>query len=131
MTAWALLAAPLLIGCDLTSLDDWTLALLTNDDVLAVNQDPAGKPVAVLRPAGAGEIEVWVRELSDGSKAVGLLNPGLDPADVTIPWSDLGLSGQPEVRDVWTGQPLSSTAAGLSAPVPAHGARLIRIERPK
>src|SRR5437764_3643577 len=72
ITLWSLLSAPLLIGCDMTQLDDLTRGLLTNDEVLDVNQDPLGRPAG--RVAKDGRLEVWARDLEDGSKAVGLFN---------------------------------------------------------
>ena len=72
MSLWCLLDAPLLIGCDMTQLDDFTLSLLTNDEVIAIDQDPLGKQAA--RVAQEGQMQVWAKDLEDGSKAVGLFN---------------------------------------------------------
>src|SRR5438552_12942763 len=80
ISLWCLLAAPLLIGCDMTQLDDFTLNLLTNDEVLEVNQDPLGKQAA--RVAQNDDLEVWAKDLEDGSKAVGLFNRGESDASV-------------------------------------------------
>src|SRR2546426_5389012 len=76
ITLWSLLAAPLLIGCDLTQLDTFTHALLTNDEVLDVNQDPLGK--AAIRKVKNGQTEIWTRPLFDGSTAVGIFNRGAE-----------------------------------------------------
>jgi alpha-galactosidase len=70
ITLWSLLCSPLLIGCDMTKFDDFTLNLLTNDEVIAVNQDPLGKQAG--RIAQDGELEIWAKPMQDGSKAVGL-----------------------------------------------------------
>jgi alpha-galactosidase len=125
VTAWALLAAPLLIGCDLTALDEFTLSLLTNDSVLEVNQDPRGS--AAVRKAGDGESEVWSRPLADGTVAVGLFNRGFDSIGITATWKDLGLAGRLPVRDLWQGKDLGVFEGSFSTSVPAHGAVLIRI----
>jgi len=129
ITAWSLLAAPLLIGCDLTRLDDFTLALLTNDEMLDVNQDPLGR--AAERVGGSGWNEVWARPLADGTTAVGLFNRGFDRAEVTVRWADLGLSGKLPVRDCWLRNDLGSFAGSFTASVPPHGAMLLRIGKPK
>jgi alpha-galactosidase len=76
ITLWSLLAAPLLIGCDMTQLDDFTLGLLTNDEVLAVNQDPLGKQATDVKTEQSPEIAILARPLSDGTMAVGLINRG-------------------------------------------------------
>ncbi len=123
LTAWAMLGAPLLIGCDLTALDPFTRALLTNDAVLNINQDPAGRPVTVIRVSG--EVEVWVRQMEAGWLAVGVFNPGLDRAEVRIPWKQLDLSGPRFLQDAWTWQDLDASGEELRCSVPAHGARLL------
>src|SRR6185437_3468969 len=95
ITLWCMLASPLLIGCDMTQLDDFTLSLLTNDEVLAVNQDPLGKQAA--RVAKNGDLELWAKDMEDGSKAVGLFNRSKAETKVTANWSDLGLTGKQKV----------------------------------
>ena len=99
LTLWSLLASPLLLGCDLTRLDDFTRSLLTNDDVLDVNQDPLGKPAK--RVSRAGLIEIWSRPLFDGTIAVGLFDRGPVKSPVTVRWSDLGRKGVQPVRNLW------------------------------
>ena len=124
ITLWSLLSAPLLIGCDMTQLDDFTLSLLTNDEVLAVNQDPLGKQAARFRKKG--ELEVWVKDLEDGSIAVGLFNRGKWKSEVSVTWSELGLHGNQIVRDLWSQKDLGSFADELSRIVPRHGAVLLK-----
>lgn len=127
ITLWCLLAAPLLIGCDMTALDDFTLALLTNDEVLDVDQDPLGKaagPVVV-----HGRKQVWARPLSDGATAVGLFNLDYQPGPVTIDWAALGLRAPQRVRDLWRQKDLGTLATGYQAVVPAHGAMLIKVRQ--
>lgn len=126
ITLWSLLAAPLLIGCDMTKLDDFTLNLLTNDEVLAVNQDPLGHQAH--RVSSKDGREIWVKELEDGSEAVGLFNRNESPARVTAQWSDLGLTGSQKVRDLWRQKDLGSFSSEFGIDVPAHGAALIRVQ---
>ena len=91
VSLWCLVAAPLIFSGDITRLDDFTLSLLTNDEVIDVDQDPLGKPGR--RVAIDGDLEVWARDMEDGTKAVGLFNRGEDTATVTAKWTDLGLKG--------------------------------------
>jgi alpha-galactosidase len=96
ISLWCLLSSPLLIGCDMAQLDDFTTGLLTNDEVLEVNQDPLGKQAALI--VRIGNVEVWAKDMEDGSKAVGLFNRGRVTSPVTAKWSDIGLSGSQKVR---------------------------------
>ena len=125
---WALQAAPLFIGADLSRLDPFTLALLTNDEVLDVDQDPLGHAAA--RVWKQGRLEIWARPLSDGSIAVGLFNRGLASTTVTAHWSDLGLRGNQPVRDLWLRKDLGVFRDAFSATVPRHGVVLVKIGRP-
>jgi alpha-galactosidase len=129
ITLWSLLCAPLLIGCDMTQLDEFTSSLLTNDEVLEVNQDPLGKQAA--RVKAAGDIEVWAKEMEDGSRAVGLFNRGRWKSDVTVSWTELGLEGTQGVRDLWRQKSLGVFQGGVTLPVPRHGAVLIRVGQPQ
>jgi alpha-galactosidase len=76
VSLWCLLAAPMLIGCDMTKFDDFTLGLLSNDEVLAVNQDPLGKQATRVKDDVEHGVEIWARPLADGATAVGLFNRG-------------------------------------------------------
>lgn len=125
ITLWSLLSSPLLIGCDLTKLDSFTLNLLTNDEVIAVNQDPLGKPAHRVRKTG--DIQVWSRPLSDGSTAVGIFNLGETPALGSASWSELKLSGSKKVRDLWRQKSLGSMKGGLKTELRPHGCSLFRI----
>jgi alpha-galactosidase len=126
ISLWCLLSAPLLIGCDLERLDDFTLNLLTNDEVLGINQDAAGKQATSVARDGA--LRVYAKDLEDGSKAVGLFNTGSnDTAKVTAKWSDLRLTGKCVVRDLWRQKDLGVFDGEFAMPVAPHGAELIRI----
>jgi alpha-galactosidase len=125
ISLWCLLDSPLLIGCDMTQFDDFTLSLLTNDEVLEVNQDPLGKQAA--RIAKNGDLEVWAKDMEDGSKAVGLFNRGKAETKVTANWSDLGLTGKLKVRNLWSQKDLGQFSDKFEASVPKHGVVLVRI----
>jgi alpha-galactosidase len=122
---WALVAAPLIYSGDMTRLDEFTLNVLTNDEIIEVNQDPLGKPG--YRVAKNGDLEVWKRELEDGSIAVGLFNRGEKPAMVTATWSDLGLSGKIKVRDLWRQKDLGKYKIQYSEQVGRHGVVMVKI----
>ncbi|RYZ58154.1 MAG: hypothetical protein EOP08_16545 [Proteobacteria bacterium] len=126
ITLWSMLAAPLLIGCDLTQVDDFTKRLLMNHDVIEIDQDPLGKPAK--RVHQDGQTEVWARPLADGSYAVALFNRGSSRTNIGANWQrDLGISGAPKVRDLWRRRDLGNKSGGYSAAVPAHGAMLFRV----
>ena len=127
VTLWSLLSAPLLIGCDLTRLDPFTLGLLTNDEVIAVNQDALGKQASRALRDEATESEVWAKDLEDGSKAVGLFNRGEMATTISLKWSDLGLSGAQQARDLWRQKDVESSADGYTVEVPRHGCVMLKV----
>jgi alpha-galactosidase len=125
ISLWCLLASPLLLGCDMAQLDEFTLNLLCNDEVLAVNQDPLGRQgTHVTRTDSA---QVWAKDMEDGSKAVGLFNLAEENTKVTIKWADLGLTGPQAVRDLWRQRDLGKLNAEFTAEVPRHGVVLVRV----
>ncbi len=125
ISLWCLLSAPLLIGCDMTQLDPFTLNLLENDEVLAVDQDLPGKQAMTVDKNG--ETRVYAKDMADGSKAVGLFNLGEIETQVQINWSDLGLKGKLHVRDLWRQKDLGRFENAFSATVPRHGVVLIKV----
>ncbi len=129
ISLWSMLGAPLIIGCDLTQLDDFTKDLLTNHDVIEIDQDPLGKVATVAKKDGTTEI--WTRPLFDGTTAVGLFNRGTQKTKMVVRWSDIGLSGTLPVRDLWLRRNLKPGAVGYSFDVPGHGAVLIKVGKPK
>jgi alpha-galactosidase len=128
LTLWSLLAAPLLIGSDISRLDQFTIDALSNDEVIAVDQDPLGRQGT--RRSQEGSLEVWARPLWDGTIAVGLFNRSKAPAPVTARWADLGLKGSQPVRDLWKQQDLGAVKDTFTATVPGHGAVLVKIGKP-
>jgi alpha-galactosidase len=127
ITLWCLVAAPLLLGCDLEKLDDFTLNLLTNDEVLAVNQDALGKQALCV--AKDGDLRVYAKDLEDGSLAVGLFNLGETAANVSVKWSDLKLSGEKSVRDLWRRKNLGKYSDKFHMQVAPHGAELVKLSK--
>jgi alpha-galactosidase len=125
VSLWCLLSSPLLIGCDLTQLDDFTLNLLTNDEVIEVNQDPLGKQAIQIVKDKTREI--WAKEMEDGVMAAGLFNRSESEANIRINWSDLGLTGKVIVRDLWRQQDLGEFENQYTATVGRHGVVLLRL----
>jgi alpha-galactosidase len=125
MSLWCLLCSPLLIGCDMTQLDAFTLNLLTNDEVLEVNQDPLGRQAARVQRTDASDI--WAKRMEDGSLAVGLFNRGYLTGTVTVALKTLGLTGPQRVRDLWRQKELGTERDRITAEIPGHGALLLRL----
>ncbi|HMI02020.1 MAG TPA: putative Ig domain-containing protein [Pedobacter sp.] len=126
ISLWSLLAAPLLIGCDLTRLDDFTYGLLSNPEVIAVNQDILGKQASrVIRDKN---IQVWSKQLLDGSIAVGVFNLGEIPVDYQLSLAALQLRGKHTLRDLWKQEDMGSIEISFSVPVNRHGVKLFKIK---
>ncbi|MCC8411071.1 putative Ig domain-containing protein [Mucilaginibacter sp. UR6-1] len=126
ISLWSLLASPLLIGCDIVQMDDFTLNLLTNDEVIAVNQDVLGKQAR--RVLAKDNYEVYVKELADGSKAVGFFNLSDKYRSISVNPSDIGLSPAAQVRDVWRQKDLGKAASGFSYKLAPHGVMMIKVK---
>ncbi len=124
VSLWCLLSAPLLIGCDLAKLDDFTLNLLTNDEVIAVDQDPLGKQAQ--QAFKMGDQEVWVKQLEDGSKAVGIFNLSDKDDVIRFYWTNIGLGDTQKVRDLWRQKDIGTFKGMFATRVAPHGVTLIR-----
>jgi hypothetical protein len=127
ISLWALLSAPLLIGCDLERLDDFTLNLLTNDEVLAIDQDRLGRQAAPRWRRA--DHQVWVKELDGGARAIGVFNLGDATRTVDVPLRELGLKGSWSARDIWRQQDLAPVSGTFSVKVPSHGVVLLRLAK--
>lgn len=133
VTAWAMGASPLIISCDLSQLDPsyfYRLAtpLLTNIEMLAIDQDALGKPASVLR---SGEAQVWTRPLADGRLAVAFFNRGWGQQPIKVTWDELKLTGAQRVHDVWAGRDRGSVPSELSVDVRGRGAALFIVGEAK
>ncbi|MCE5185928.1 MAG: putative Ig domain-containing protein [Planctomycetaceae bacterium] len=128
ITLWSLVSSPLLIGCDMERLDEFTFNLLSNDEVLAVSQDALGRQGTCAAKSGPEDtLRIYAKDLEDGSKAIGLFNMGDQPAEVTAKWSDLQLSGSAAVRDLWRQKDLGNFDSQVIMTVAPHGAELLKV----
>ncbi len=130
MTLWCLAPSPLMLGMNMPDNDQATLDVISNKDVLAIDQDPLGSP-AVRTVTLAGGREIWLRQLSGNALALGIFNRSNDQQSIPLREDDLGLSGKFHVQDVWTGKALDDlSAAAMNLDVPAHASVLLRLTQP-
>ncbi|MBX3738769.1 MAG: NPCBM/NEW2 domain-containing protein [Candidatus Didemnitutus sp.] len=129
MSLWSLMAAPLFYSGDLTALDEFTLNVLCNREVIAIDQDPLGECARVVKVDE--ECFLMVKLLEDGSHAVGLCNGSEIPQRLAARWTELGFAGAQLVRDVWRQKDLGPFATEFAAEVPRHGVVLIRVQAQK
>ncbi len=124
---WAMLAAPLISGNDLSTMTKDTADILTNPDVIAIDQDTLG--VEGHRAVKNGDDEVWVRPLANGDRAVILLNRSTDAHAVHVDWSTLGMAAgeKADVKDLWSKAVSKSVKGGYSAQVPGHAVVMVRV----
>ncbi len=125
ISLWCLLSAPLLIGCDISKMDNFTLNLLTNDEVLAIDQDPLGKQAQ--QKIKKTNYQVWVKQLED-SYAIGIFNLSRSYQTITLNWKDAGLKGNYKTRDLWQQKDLGFFKTSFTAKVPPHGVSLLKLE---
>ncbi len=125
MSFWCVLCSPLLIGCDLTQLDDFTMSLLTNDEVIETSQDELGAQAACV--AKGPRAEVWAKPMSDGSLVFALFNTYIMPTRITVDFASLGVEGRWRVRDLWRQKDLGVFSSAYHADVPAHATQLVRL----
>jgi alpha-galactosidase len=125
ISMWCMLSAPLLIGCDMDRLDPFTLSLLTNDEVLALDQDALAQPAT--RVATIGPIDLYLKNLDDGDKVLAFFNRG-DSARTgrfdKLDW--IGVGGRQRVRDLWRQKDFGEVTNTIDYAVPAHGVLLLK-----
>ncbi len=124
---WAMMAAPLIAGNDIAHMDADTRAILLNQEVIAVDQDPLGQQGRRIRDDG--DLEVWARPLADGSRAVILFNRSAAPASISVAWPELGLTTRvkAEVRDLWAHKSLGRKTGSFAATVAPHGVVMVKV----
>jgi len=124
---WAMLAAPLIAGNDLSRMDADTRRILTNAEVIRVDQDPLGRQGR--RVWRQGDLEVWVRTLADGERAAVLFNRGEAPADIKVTWAQLDLAPhlKAQVHDLWSGRKTRGVSGEYGGRVAPHGVIMVRV----
>jgi alpha-galactosidase len=127
ISLWCLLSAPLLIGCDVAKMDDFTYGLLTNDEVLAIDQDPLGKQATQI--SNDGQRVVYAKTLEDGSVALGFFNCGTVETKIGVHWGNLPklMPANCMVRDLWRQQDLGVFKNRFETKVAPHGVVLVRL----
>jgi alpha-galactosidase len=140
VSLWCMLSSPLLIGCDMQKLDAFTLNLLTNDEVIAVNQDELGKQATcVFRleevDGKVADVRVYAKDLADGSRAIAFFNLGAEPVKLAFKdLAKLGLSGRQTARDLWRQQDiisLDTSKGSMPLSLPGHGVLLTKFTASK
>ncbi|MDR2670804.1 MAG: discoidin domain-containing protein, partial [Oscillospiraceae bacterium] len=126
-TMWCMMSSPLMLGNDLTKISQQTLDIVTNRELIALNQDPACLQATLAKTTG--DAQIWVKDLGRAgslTKAVALLNRGTSPLDITVNFDEIGLSDDVVVRDLWAHEDLD-VGASYTAAVPAHGVVVLKV----
>ena len=125
---WAILAAPLIAGNDLRSMTPEIRDILINKEVIAIDQDPLGREGR--RVWKDGDLEVWAKQMQDGSRAAVLLNRGSKSQEITVTWEQLGYPGHlsATIRDLWGHKDLGKFTGKFSAPVESHGVVMVAVK---
>ena len=123
---WCMLAAPLMLGCDVRSMDSGTHEIVTNPEAIAIDQDPLGQQG--YRASRNGMAEIWKKPLAGGQLAVGLFNRGDNIRPIPAPWSDLEISGKYQVRDLWAHTDMGVFDSLFTAEIEPLGCTLLRLK---
>jgi alpha-galactosidase len=117
----------LLAGNDLSKMPPQTASILTNKEVIAIDQDPLGKQGD--RVSAVGPVEIWAKPLKGGDKAIGLFNRDDTSLPVTLKLSDVGFGGGAKARDIWAAKDLGKIEGSYTVSVPSHGVVLLRLTK--
>ncbi len=129
MSLWALMASPIFYSGDMSKLDEFTINVLCNPEVIDINQDPLGQCARVVK--FDDDTFLMVKDLADGTKAIGLGNKGEEPVQLTAKWNDVGVKGKQPVRDLWRHKDLGKFDGEFKTEVRRHGVVLLRVGTPK
>jgi alpha-galactosidase len=127
MSMWSLMASPLFFSGDMTKLDDLTMNILCNEEVIEIDQDSLGKQAKIVRKND--QELVLAKSLEDGSVAVGLFNLSEGPLTMSIDWSDISKTGKLTVRDVWRQRNIGRFTGAFKSPVAAHDVVFVRLAK--
>ena len=124
---WAILAAPLMLGNDIRNMSDEVHGILTNKEIIALDQDKLGKQGVKIRDDG--DFEVWAKQLADGSRAIVMFNRSKSNKEMSFNWTEIGYSNdlKMNVRDLWQHKEMGKFKATYSAEVPAHGVVVVKV----
>jgi len=125
MSMWCLLAAPLVYSADLSKLDEFTLNVLCNHEVIEIDQDPLGKGARAIRKTE--ESFALIKDLEDGNKAAGLCNTSEVPLSMTLTWAEAGIKGKQVIRDLWKQKNIGIYEDKFKITVPRHGVVMVKI----
>ena len=126
---WCMVAAPLLAGNDLRTMKPEIIDILTNKEMIAIDQDPLGKQGRRVRQLADDDLEVWVKELSGNRRAVALLNRSSVPADINVKWEEIGMNGKRKVRDLWQHEDLGKFKDSFTGKnIASHEAVVLLVE---
>jgi alpha-galactosidase len=125
ISLWCMLGAPLFVSADIRMLDVPALRMLTNPEVIAIDQDPLCEAPRIIRIGDHNEL--WCRRLADGSSAIALFNRGENEATLTVPWADCGLPESCHVRDLWLRQDIGMVRASHAVSVAGHGVAVFKV----
>jgi alpha-galactosidase len=127
VSLWSIIPAPLMLSCDVTKLTPFHLSLITNDEVIRVNQDPLG---LAAKPVVKGDLHVLYKPLADGTIAVGFFNPDDDEKEISVSFKALGFKGSQTIRDLWAGKDLG-TFSEYKEKIGSRCAKLFKVGKPK
>jgi alpha-galactosidase len=125
MSMWSLMSAPLIFSGDMTKLDDFTVNVLCNSEVIEVNQDRLGKQAPIIEKTD--EYFIMLKDLHDGSKALGVFNTSEVELDLETTWAKLGIEGKWKVRDLWRQKDVGVLAKRFATTIPRHGVTFVRL----
>ncbi len=125
MSIWAMLDTPLFYSGDMAKLDEFTLNVMCNNEIIAVNQDPLGQQAHRITLDDDGQ--VWAKDMEDGSNAVGLFNTTEYETKMSVKFNQLGIKGKCQVRDLWRQKDLGVFNEKFEMSVPRHGAAVIQL----
>jgi len=126
---WCIMASPLFLGNDVLNMPQYAKEIIMNSELIAVDQDSLGIQGDVLKEFSNGTLQVWAKELSDGSKAVALFNRTEKTEKMSVFWKDLGFTGKKKVRDLWKHLDIGNFKDRYSVEVPSHAAVIIKISK--
>ena len=123
---WSMFNSPLLLGCDLTKIDSFTMSLLTNDNVIALNQDRLGKQAELVKKYK--NIQIWKKELADGSIGIAIVNLNRHQKKYIFNMNTITNKNYPTATDLWTNKPIEIINNHMDVTVPSHGVLLLKLK---